>query len=58
MKAEAGPGGIRTPEGLAPLTDYESAPLDRSGTSPYNRARMLGSTETLKTVARAALRPV
>jgi hypothetical protein len=29
-----GEGGIRTLEGIAPLTVFETAPFDHSGTSP------------------------
>jgi hypothetical protein len=31
-----GEGGIRTHGGLAPTTVFETAPIDRSGTSPHS----------------------
>ena len=34
-----GEGGIRTLEGLAPLTVFETAPFNHSGTSPHRPGR-------------------
>ena len=49
LEETGGEGGIRTPEGLAPLPVFETGPFNRSGTSPdWDRQRWRRSAAAAK----------